>query len=861
MTANIIRKKFLEFFKNKEHKVFPSDSLVPDDKSVLFTSAGMNQFKPYFLGLKKDIKRAASCQKCLRADDLEEVGKTSYHHTFFEMLGNFSFGDYFKKEAIEFAWEFTTKELNLKKKDLWVSVYIDDTEAYNLWKDHIGIEESRIVKLGEDKNFWPANAKISGPDGPCGPCSEIFFDRGKDFGCKKETCSPACDCGRFVEFWNLVFTQFNRTGPNKLEPLSQKNIDTGMGLERICAIMQNKNSNFEIDIFYPVIEYLKDLFKIKGTKEELPLINAIADHLRASIFAISDGIYPSNEERGYVIRKLIRRSVSFANSLNYRKPFLYSLVEIFSSLMQEPYPELLNKKDIISKILKIEEEKFIPILEEVDNYIYNKKQINAEELFYMYDTLGFPIDAVQLSAKRYNIVLDLEGFNRLLEKQKELSRKKTKFDELIFRKSSINVDEETVFIGYENLEADVNIIKIFVGTEERDILKENDFGMVILDRTPFYPEGGGQSFDKGIIETENGEFLVEEVYKINETIVHKGRVLKGKILEGKAFAKVDKERRFALMRAHTATHILQAVLRRFFGEHIMQQGSLVEPDRFHFDFSHFNKLSDSELEDIERSVNELILKGDKVDKKIVSFDEVKNTDVLAFFKDKYKEKVRIVNIGDYSKELCGGTHLDNTNQIGLFIILDESSVSSGIRRIEAITGKLAYEYINNLKKNIKGVSNLFRCKETDIIDCSKKILEVLKEKDEEIESYERENIALKLDEILNRKIKIKDINFLTCLFKNKDYPILLYLLDLLKRQNNLFVFLVSEIDEKYIFVCSATEDIINRVSPQDFISHFKDSLGIKGGGKKNLIQGIINKDPNIVDKLKKCFSDFYDSIK
>ncbi|MCM8832228.1 MAG: alanine--tRNA ligase, partial [Candidatus Omnitrophica bacterium] len=492
MTTTELRKKFLEFFKNKDHIVFPSDSLIPLDRSVLFTSAGMNQFKPYFLGEKTDIKRATSCQKCLRTDDLDKVGKTAYHHTFFEMLGNFSFGDYFKKEAIEFAWEFLTSQLHLKEKNLWVSVYKDDDEAYFIWKNYIKMPEEKILKLGADKNFWPANALKDGPNGPCGPCSEIFFDQGNVVGCGKPNCSPACDCGRFVEVWNLVFTQFNRVGLNKVEPLPQKNIDTGMGLERIASVLQGKKSNFEIDIFSPIVEYIWQLVGInKKNQAFAELVNAIADHIRAVVFLISDGVYPSNEERGYVLRKIIRKAVSHISLLGYNKPSFYLLSDLVIKHMKDAYPEIEEKKDIVSKIIQTEEEKFLALLEEAQEYILTKQKLNAEELFYLYDTKGFPLEIITDLAKKYNVTISFDGFDQLLKKQKELSRKKSMFDENIFAKSSFDFREKTIFIGYDNFQSAVNITHILVTESEKEFLSEKEKGIIILDKTPFYPESGG----------------------------------------------------------------------------------------------------------------------------------------------------------------------------------------------------------------------------------------------------------------------------------------------------------------------------------------------------------------------------------
>jgi alanyl-tRNA synthetase len=867
LKTNEIRKNFLDFFRKKGHKIFPSDSLVPDDPTVLFTSAGMNQFKPYFLGQKRDISRAASCQKCLRATDLEEVGRTSYHHTFFEMLGNFSFGDYFKKEAIEFAWEFVTQHLKIEEKDLWVSVYKDDEEAYGVWKKHIGITEDKIVRLGEDKNFWPANAPRLGPNGPCGPCSEIFFDQGKSIGCKNNNCSPACDCGRFIEFWNLVFTQFNRLAENKLEPLPFKNIDTGMGLERIAAVMQGKESNFDIDILAPVVKFVKELV----TKKELKtpaLINAIVDHSRAVTFSIADGVFPSNEERGYVVRKLIRHALWKGNLLGIDNPFLHKTPSLYAEIMKEPYPELIDKKENISQIILAEEEKFIYTLKEgrsqfkvITEGLRKEKRdiLSGEELFRLYDTYGFPLELSKELAQNYNFKVDENGFLNLFKKQQELSRKKSMFDENIFLTKEISFNENTLFLGYEYLDTEADILRLLKEGKDAEALIKDEEAAIILNRTPFFPESGGQLADKGKIKTDTGEFEVFSVFKVNEAIVHKGRVSRGEIHKGKAFVSVDKERRKALMRSHTATHLLQSALRKVLGEHVTQQGSLVDEDRLRFDFTHLKGLTAAELENVEDFVNESILNGDEVKKRMLSLGEAKEEGALAFFKDKYKEEVRVVSISNYSKELCGGTHLDNTSEIGTFVILSESSISSGIRRIEAIVGKEAYKYFKNLKNNSEELAGFIKCKTEDLKFSLEKILEDLKKEKEKTVNLEKEMLSLKIKEIIETKKEINGINFLAYSFSEKDYPILLYLADLLKDKfTSLFIFLVSSFSQKDIFICSASDDLVKKgFTPKKFSLLFQEELFLKGGGRDGLVQGVVlKKEKNLLSKVENCFIKF-----
>ena len=841
MKTSDLRKKYLEFFKNKAHQIRPSDSLVPEDDSILFTPAGMNQFKPYFLGEKKDLSRAATCQKCLRTGDLENVGKTAYHHTFFEMLGNFSFGDYFKKEAIEFAWEFITSGLNLKEKDLWVSVYKDDKAAYDIWQKDIGISKQRIIKLGEESNYWPASAPSQGPNGLCGPCSEIFFDQGKDLGCKSKNCDPDCSCGRFVEFWNLVFTQYNRVGKNKLEPLPQKNIDTGMGLERMACVLQGKTTNFEIDILAPVVAEVKDILKADTKQlQAKSFIYAIVDHGRAATFAIADGVFPSNEHQGYVIRKIIRRALLKGRALGNKEPFLYRLPDMFAEIMQEQYPQISQKKDNISKIIRAEEEKYFFMLKEgkirAGTVIKSlkdsgKKILSAEDAFRLYDTYGLPLEMLKSFAKGFKI--DEKGFEKLLVVQQERSRKKSMFDENIFKKGELDLTEKTEFIGYQLTESPVRVIRVFA--EE---------GLIVLDKTPFYPSSGGQQTDKGVIYSQYGEFEVLEVFKVNEAIVHKGRNIKGKIKVGRATAKIDTKRRKALARAHTATHLLQAALRMVLGEHVAQQGSEVLEDEFRFDFTHFSKLTDEEKKKVADLVKKFIKSAVKVEKKELSLDEAKKQGALAFFKDKYQDKVRVVSVADYSKELCGGTHVDNTSEIEDFQIERESSISSGIRRIKALVGEKA-QVTRDLQKNTdKAVKKEMKTNQAQI---SRAV------------SEEEARVLAKAPEVINGVNFLFDYDKIDSVSYQEESRIILGLADRLRQKlKSVFVFIVRSIEGKNIFVCSATDDLLkNEISGGDFVSKFGKGLSLKGSPKGRTSQGpVLNRDSDFEVKVKEAFAKF-----
>jgi len=820
-----LRKKYLEFFKKKNHKVFASDTLVPDDASLFFTSAGMNQFKPYFLGEKKDITRATSCQKCLRTGDLERVGETAYHHTFFEMLGNFSFGDYFKKEAIEFAWEFITKELFVDEKDLWVSVYKDDAEAYRIWKDHIGVPEGKIVKLGEDSNFWPANAPSDGPNGPCGPCSEIFFDKGESIGCRRGECSPDCNCGRFIEVWNLVFTQFNRVGVNKLEPLPQKNIDTGMGLERMAAVLQKKESNFEIDVLAPIVEEVRKMVGKSSSSKARDSINAIVDHARAATFAIADGVYPSNEGRGYVIRKIIRRALLKARGLGNKQPFLFKLPNRFAELMGDVYPEIKQKKDNISKIIASEEEKYFLMIKEGRAQVGLIGELSSSDIFRLYDTYGLPLEIIKEFAAEKGVNINAKGFEALLKEQQERSRKKSMFDENIFKKEELDLSQKTEYIGYKLTESKVVIEQMFPAQ-----------GLIILDKTPFYPESGGQLSDQGIICCESGEFKVEKVFKVNEAIVHKGKVIKGRMEEGAAAAFVDTKRREALARAHTATHLLQAALRKILGEHVIQQGSLVDEDSFRFDFTHFDRLTDEERKEVGDLVRKFIKFADKVERKELNLEEAKKQGALAFFKDKYQDKVRVVSISDYSKELCGGMHVNNTTQINDFEIERESSISSGIRRIRASVGKKAQE-----TRNIQKIAD-----------------KVIKKEKKRIEEVKIEDTTGLDSNIKGISVSVREFEPKASL-KDSAAQAILVLSDRIKQKiGSGIVFIATKGCEKDIFICSATDDIIKKgFSCQKFISEFGRELFLAGGGNDKKAQGVIQKRGNdFINKAKEAIKKF-----
>ncbi len=833
MTTDYIRRLFLEFFKSKDHKIVASDSLVPkDDPTLLFTGAGMNQFKEMFLGRNVTYSRAASSQKCLRTGDLNNVGKTSGHHTFFEMLGNFSFGDYFKTEAIVWAWEFFTTVLKIPENMLWVSVYKDDEEAYNIWKDSIGVIPGRIIALGEKDNFWPSEAPSKGPNGPCGPCSEIFYDYGPAVGCGKTGCSPACDCGRFVEVWNLVFTQFDRQPDGSLKALPNKNIDTGMGLERIASAMQGVKTNFEIDIFKPLIETITS----HSVKRSDPLldnqsatrsrVNAIADHIRAVTFCIADGVMPSNEERGYVVRKLIRRSMSGLQDIGIKGPFLYKLVALVADLMHDAYPEVKSVRDDIAQVVKKEEEAFLyvisnqlPKVEEAFEKMEKSKDAPglAKVAFSFYDTYGMPYDMLEEIAEKHGLKIDRDMFRKLLDKQRELSRAGSKLKGEIFTETFANKVASlkliTNFLGYEK-----------IAPSEAKVLAVMEGGEVILDRTPFYGESGGQAGDRGRIEAPSGVMEVEDTKKTGQTIVHIGRMLNGSIRVGeRVLATVDEVVRRKVMANHTAAHLLQAALRKALGDHVHQTGSLVDSSHLRFDFTHMKKMDEVELARVEELVNDNIKSSIPVKKDIKDIDEARNEGAIALFGEKYDRTVRVITVGDVSKELCGGTHVDNTKDIEMFKITSESSIASGVRRIEALTQSAALRYMEDRERAKRDKMKLEAEKE----ELKRMALNRLKDEKGKISLFTGRAKAAGGSKIVTEDIDDISVEGLRVLADN-----------IRAKEPSVVIILSTKSEGKVSFVIAVTDDLVKRgISASALAKDIAKSIEGSGGGKDSFAQG------------------------
>jgi len=875
MQADILRQKFLDFFKSKKHKIIESDSLVPkDDPTVLFTPAGMNQFKKEFLGYDSGFKRAATAQRCLRTDDLDKVGKTPYHHTFFEMLGNFSFGDYFKKEAIAWSWEFLTKELKIDEDKLWVSVYEEDDEAYGIWQNLIGFPAHKIIKLGDKENFWPSEAKAKGPNGPCGPCTEIFFDFGKDLGCGRPDCKPGCDCARFTEVWNLVFTQFNRREGGVLEPLPNKNIDTGMGLERLAAVMEGVTNNFETDLFQPIIKEILSALKKgqsqfgpacrqAGTVPSTGLIYAIADHIRAIAFAIYDGVLPSNEARGYVARKLIRKSTLHLRSLGFTYPFLYKLVPVLAEVMRDPYPELGKRQEEIAQIVLAEEKNFIATLNSSDKlfkekFVAFKEKQNPEEVgrisFELYDTFGIPLELTQDWLEKNKVDISQDVFNKEMAQQKKRSKLQSAMKGEVFAAKEIDYGvKETKFSGYEDYSVKAKVLKVLKGNAEAKKISAADEAMIILDKTPFYAESGGQVGDIGEIIKGKNIFLVLDTKKAGSVILHKGIVKAGSFKKSDLVsANVNIERRLAIARNHTATHLLQAALRKVLGAHVQQQGSLVAEDRLRFDFTHFKALNKEELDRIEEIVNNAIISNYKVEKKELPLAQAKKSGALAFFGEKYESKVRVVSINNLSKELCGGTHLDATGQIGLFKVIQESSIASGVRRIEATTGTFAYKKIKGEESIVDEISSLLSVPADKITQELEKRASRLKELERKLSSQKLDNLKDSLDSLIQGAETIKDMKVITQAFENLDMDLLRKNVDLIKEKTgNAVIALGSNNQGRALLVLGLTQDLCQKgMDASKLIRQIGAIIGGSGGGRADFAQAGGNKPENFEQAFK-----------
>lgn len=853
MGLNEIRSKFLKFFESKDHYLKESASLVPhNDKSLLLINSGMAPLKNYFAGVEVPPSvRMTTCQKCIRTGDIENVGKTARHGTFFEMLGNFSFGDYFKEQSIAWGWEFVTQHLNIPQEKVWVTVYEEDDEAFEIWENQIKIPKERIVRLGKDDNFWEIGI------GPCGPCSELYFDRGEEYGCDNPDCKPGCDCDRYLEFWNHVFTQFDRDEEGNYGQLEHKNIDTGMGLERMACIMQDVDTIFDVDTIKHILNTVENMAGVKygkGGKTDVS-IRIITDHIRAVSFLVADGVLPSNEGRGYVLRRLLRRAARHGKLLGIKENFLYKLVDEVIKVSGEAYPELVEKENYIKKVIRIEEEKFNETIEQgmeiLASYIAQLKKngettLSGENAFKLYDTYGFPIDLTKEILEEEHLSIDEESFNEEMNKQRERARSARgnmdgegwKEDPL----SKLDSSVASIFEGYNDLE-NSGIIKAIV--KDNEIVESavaGDKVVIVLDQTTFYPEGGGQAGDTGLLVNKNEDIVVEVIDTkkgANNTIKHIGLVKSGMINNGEKLTTiVNKETRMASARNHSATHILHKVLKEVLGDHVNQAGSLVTPERLRFDVTHFEAITKEELKVIEEKVNDIILESLNITCENMSISDAKNKGAMALFGEKYGEEVRVVSMGDYSIELCGGTHLTNTSQIGMFKILSEGGVAAGVRRIEAITGRAVYNYLKEKEEVISNVCSNLKTKEDSLSQKVTSLIEENKSLSKELHDMKTKMSLQAIDSVLDSKVDVNGVNLVTTKFEGMDMNTLKEVADNLRdKLVSGVVVLANMSDDKLNLVATSTKDAVDKgVHCGNIVKTIAQIAGGKGGGRPNMAQ-------------------------
>ena len=864
---NELRKMYLDFFESKGHLKLGSFSLVPNnDKSLLLINSGMAPLKPYFTGQEvPPRKRVTTCQKCIRTGDIENVGKTARHGTFFEMLGNFSFGDYFKNEAIAWSWEFLTEVVGLDKERLFPSIYLDDEEAFEIWNQKIGIPANRIFRFGKEDNFWEHGA------GPCGPCSEIYYDRGEKYGCGKEGCTVGCECDRYIEVWNNVFTQFESDGKGNYTELVQKNIDTGMGLERLATVVQDVDSIFDVDTIKALRDKVCELANVtyhEDAKKDVS-IRLISDHIRSVTFMISDGILPSNEGRGYVLRRLLRRAARHGRLLGIDGLFLSKLSETVIEVSKDGYPELDEKKDTIFKVVTTEEENFnikidqgLNILKKLEEELKaaGKNVLSGENAFKLYDTYGFPLDLTIEIMEESGVQVDVEGFNKAMEVQRVTARTARK--ETNYMGADANVYQEidpsvtTVFVGYENHTHDSKITVLTTQDAIVDTLCEGEQGTIFVEETPFYATSGGQEADTGIISSATGTFKVQDTIKLlGGKFGHVGIVTSGEFKVGSTVTlTIDEERRALTGRNHSATHLLQKALKMVLGNHVEQSGSSVNKDRLRFDFTHFNAMTKEEIAKVEELVNQQISSGISVRTDIMSIEDAKKTGAMALFGEKYGDSVRVVSMGDFSKELCGGTHVKNTNEISTFKIISEAGVAANVRRIEALTSDGAFDYYKNLEAELFQAAKTAK---TEPQNLTAKIQSML----DEIKMLTAENNKLKdkvakdsMGDVMSNVIEVKGVKVLPVSLKDVDMNSLRNLGDQLKEKlGSGVVVLASEMDGKVNLIAMVTDDVMKQgAHAGNLIKEIASLVGGGGGGRPNMAQAGGKNPAGIKDALEKA---------
>ena len=841
MSTAELRSAFLEFFRKHEHAVVPSSSLVPgNDPTLLFTNAGMVQFKDVFLGKeKRNYVRAASSQRCVRAggkhNDLENVGYTARHHTFFEMLGNFSFGDYFKREAIRYAWDFVTGTLGIPGERLWVTVYEEDDGAAEIWLKDVGVDPARFTRMGMKSNFW-----AMGDTGPCGPCTEIFYDHGPGVE-GGPPGSPHEDGDRYVEIWNLVFMQFDRAADGTMQPLPKPSVDTGMGLERIAAVMQGVHSNYDIDLFRHL---LRSAAEVTGASDPgSSSLRVIADHIRASAFLITDGVLPSNEGRGYVLRRIIRRAIRHGYKLGQRDPFFHRLVLPLEEEMGGAYPELRERRSHVERVLEQEEQRFAETLTQGMGLLESAigelsgKRIPGETVFRLYDTFGFPVDLTNDIARERGLEIDEAGFEAAMEAQRARARAASKFG--VDLRAGISTDARTEFIGYETDAAEGRIVELFRGKEPVTELSAGEEGEVLLDRTPFYAESGGQVGDAGVLSAAGARFVVTDTQKLGKAHLHIGRVESGSLAVGQSVAaRVDAERRDAIRLNHSATHLLHAALRKVLGTHVTQKGSLVAPDRLRFDFSHYAAVTPEELLEIERLVNAEVRANSDAETRMMKFDEAVASGAMALFGEKYDDEVRVLRLGDFSTELCGGTHVARAGDIGLFRIVSEGGIAAGVRRIEAVTGEGALDFVVQTDHILRDVAGSVRATREDVQHKVQQLIERARGLEKEVAQLKQKLASGSGRDLAADAVEVKGIKLLATKIDGADAAAMRNTVDQLKNKLKSGVFLLSSVgeDQKVMLIAGVTSDLTKRVKAGDLVNFVAQQIGGRGGGRPDLAQ-------------------------
>ncbi|HWP01781.1 MAG TPA: alanine--tRNA ligase [Methylococcus sp.] len=841
MTSAELRARFLKFFEERGHTVVPSSPLIPaNDPTLLFTNAGMVQFKDVFLGREeRPYTRAVSSQRCVRAggkhNDLENVGYTARHHTFFEMLGNFSFGDYFKREAIAYAWEFLTEELGIPKERLWVTVYSEDSEAERIWLHEIGVDPRRFTRIAGKDNFWSM-----GDTGPCGPCTEIFYDHGPEVS-GGPPGTPDADGDRYVEIWNLVFMQYDRSADGSLHPLPKLSVDTGMGLERLAAVMQGVSDNYQTDLFQPLVQAAAALAGTDDLRQSS--LRVLADHIRSCAFLITDGVLPSNEGRGYVLRRIIRRAIRHGYKLGVREPFFHKLVAPLCTVMGAAYPELLAARSRVEQALQREEERFAETLEQGMRILDAAMQhlpgrvIPGETVFQLYDTYGFPVDLTADVAREHGFGIDMTGFEQAMEAQRERARAASHFS--VDYSHEIHLDIHCEFTGYQHLAEDTKVLALLRGGQVVDRLRAGEEGVVVLEKTPFYAESGGQVGDRGVIRAGQAVFDVVDTQKQgSDLILHRGRVRQGELQVGvSAHAEVDAAARQATALNHTATHLLHAALRRVLGDHVIQRGSRVDPERLRFDFSHFEPVRLEQLAEVERLVNREIRANAEVSAEVMAREEALQAGALALFGEKYGDEVRVLKIGDFSTELCGGTHVRRSGDIGLFKIVSETGVAAGVRRIEAVTGAAAVEAVEATETLLRKLADRVKAGRESLEDRIEQILEKSRTLEKELEKMKARLSSSAGSELVDRAIPVGGVKVLVERLEDADPKTLRDLVDQLKNKLGSAAIVLATVREgKVSLVAGVTKDQIDRIPANEWINAAASHVGGKGGGRPDLAQ-------------------------